>query len=521
MATPNATVPDYSAAVLRSKLLADDDLAPLRKRWQADGGTDADVDGFRKFLVREKSLTEYQAALIQRGRAEGFVVGEYVILDRIGRGQTAGVYKALHKSGQVVALKVLAASKARDQHLLNRFLREGRLLTQLDHPNVVRAYQVGQAGGVHFIVMEHVEGETLDELLERRKKLPPAEAVRLVQQAFHGLQHLHERRMVHRDLKPSNLMLTPAGKPDTADATLQILDIGLGRELFDDAAPSTQDLQLTGEGALLGTPDYLAPEQARDARTADIRADLYSLGCVLYQLIAGHPPFQDKNVMAQMVKHATAKPKSLGEVGAPVPAGLQAVIDKLLDKKPENRPQTPDDAALALAPYLPERARQPEKAAVLPAYKQWLESESAFELPMDVRVAAAPPAPAKLSGTVPPAPPVAKPAPPLAKPAPPAKPGTGTAPALVAVAAPEPMINVELVSWPPPAPAAPLPLPLPAKSRRDAEDEEAEEKSPLELGRRDFVMLGLGAVGVLLAVGFGYALSRLTARKKDDDPPAD
>jgi eukaryotic-like serine/threonine-protein kinase len=500
MATPNATVPEYCAAVLRSKLLADADLAPVRKRWQADGGADADVDGFRKFLVREKCLTEYQAALIQRGRADGFVVGEYVIQDRIGRGQTAGVYKAVHKSGQVVALKVLAASKARDPHVLNRFLREGRLLTQLDHPNVVRAYQVGQASGVHFIVMEHVDGETLDEVLERRKRLPPAEAVRLAQQAFHGLQHLHERRMVHRDLKPANLMLTPAGKPDTTDATVQILDIGLGRELFDDAAPSTQDLQLTGEGALLGTPDYLAPEQARDARTADVRADIYSLGCVLYQLIAGHPPFQDKNVMAQMVHHATAKPKPLGECGVPVPAGLQAVIDRLLDKKPENRPQTPAEAALALAPYLPEKARQPEKAAVLPAYKQWLDSESAFELPLDVRAT-----------LLPANKPLTRPAPPLAKP------GTAAAPALppVPAAPPEPVINVELVSWPP----APAPVPPPARSRRDDAEDEIEEKSPFELGRRDFVMLGLGAVGVLLAVGFGYALSRLTARKKDDEPP--
>jgi len=514
MATPNATVSEYCADVLRSKLLSEADLTAVRRQWRADGGTDADVDGFRKLLVRDKHLTEYQAALIQRGRAGGFVIGEYVILDRIGRGQTAGVYKAVHQSGQVVALKVLAGSKARDQHVLNRFLREGRLLTQLDHPNVVRAFQVGLAGGVHFIVMENVDGETLDEVLERRSKLPPAEAVRLVQQAFHGLQHLHDKRMVHRDLKPANLMISPASLPETTDATLQILDIGLGRELFDDASPATQDLQLTGEGALLGTPDYLAPEQATNARTADIRADIYSLGCVLYHLIAGQPPFRDRNVMAQMVAHATTTAKPLATCGVSVPTGLQAVLDQLLAKRPEDRPQTPAEAAQALAPYLSAKARQAEKVAVLPAYQEWLESESAFEMPNEVRATIPPPKPP--SAKSPPAvkSPPARPSKPAARHDPAAKPGTAPAPAYAPPPPPEPMINVELVPWPPPQPAPPPP------PRRDGPKEE-DEKSPYELGRRDFVMLGLGAVGVLVAVGFGYALARLTTRRKDDDPPAD
>src|SRR5207237_6026690 len=133
-----------------------------------------------------------------------------------------------------------------------------RLLTQLDHPNVVRAYQVGESGGVYYIVMEFLEGETLNEVLERRKQLPWAEAVRLMRQALDGLQHLHDRRMVHRDIKPANMMLTPAAdKADTTwDATLKVLDIGLGRELFDEGTPEGKtETQLTVEGAVLGTPD--------------------------------------------------------------------------------------------------------------------------------------------------------------------------------------------------------------------------------------------------------------------------
>ena len=327
MATPVSSVPEYCAAIGRSRLLNEPDLQEARRRWTAElKASDADVDGFRKFLVREKFLTEYQAALILRGRAEGFVVGDYVILERIGSGQSAGVYKAIHTSGQVVALKVLPGSKARDPNSLNRFQREGRLLTQLDHPNTVRAFQVGQGGGVHFIVMEFLEGETLDTVLERRKKLPAAEAVRLVHQAFHGLQHLHDKKMVHRDLKPANLMLTPPPKADTLGSTVKILDIGLGRELFDEASPVTQDLHLTSEGALLGTPDYLSPEQARDARTSDIRADIYSLGCVLYHLLAGRTPFADKNVMTQMVKHATAAVQAAPRTGTRRPG--RAVVGR-------------------------------------------------------------------------------------------------------------------------------------------------------------------------------------------------
>src|SRR5262249_54649625 len=154
----------------------------------------------------------------------------------------------------------------------------------------------GEAKGLHYLVMEHLEGETLEDVLQRRKRLAPNEAVRLIHQALVGLEHIHEQGMVHRDLKPANLMLVPApgrGEPDnTLRATVKILDIGLGRELFDENAPQAQqNTELTGEGVLLGTPDYLAPEQARDPRTIDIRADIYSLGCVLYHALAGQSPF--------------------------------------------------------------------------------------------------------------------------------------------------------------------------------------------------------------------------------------
>ncbi len=523
MATPTSTVTEYCAALAKSKLVREDEVGGIRADWEKETrGADADVELFRKFLVKKQFLTDYQAALIQRGRSEGFYIGGYVILDRIGSGQTAGVYKAVHTSGQVVALKVLPSSKSKEQHALNRFQREGRLLTQLDHPNVVRAFQIGQAGGANFIVMEYLDGETLDEVLARRKKLPAPEAVRVVYQALLGLQHLADKRMVHRDLKPANLMVVPtpgmpASKSDTTlDATIKILDIGLGRETFDEDSPVTQDLQLTGEGALLGTPDYLAPEQARDARSADVRADIYSLGCVLFHLIAGRPPFQDRNVMAQMVKHATEKPPSLADLIPGTAPKLAAAVAKLLEKKPENRPQTPAETAELLAPFLPERAAKAAKVPVLPAYQQWLESESDFELPSDARAAMQPATKAPLPA------PVAIFAEPSSKPAKPkrlteVKPAAATRSESIPIGKPKLLphpasavalpprwpdeINVELVT---------LPAPV----------EPEEPRSTLELNRRDFALLGIGSLGVLLAIGAGYGLSRAVRRKAPDDDPA-
>lgn len=241
MATHPTSVRDYCALLGKSRLLPADEVESLHRRWKDESrGSDDQVESFRKFLVSKKILTEYQAVMLQRGHADGFFLNEYKILDRIGKGQMGGVYKATDARGRAAALKILSGKKAKDPHVLGRFQREARLLTQLDHPNVVRAFHVGDADGVHYIAMEVLDGESLDEVLARRKKLPPNEAVRLVVQALGGLQHLHDRRMVHRDVKPSNLMLVPATTDTTLDATVKLLDVGLGREMFDENASGEQ-----------------------------------------------------------------------------------------------------------------------------------------------------------------------------------------------------------------------------------------------------------------------------------------
>ncbi len=536
MATPAATAREYCTLLAKSKLLPPEEVESQYRQWKEERpGSDDRVDSLRRFLVARKCLTEYQALLVQRGRADGFFLGEYKILDRIGKGQMGSVYKAIHNFGQLVALKILPASRAKNQQILGRFQREARLLTHLDHPNVVRAYQVGEGAGVHFIAMEFLEGETLSDVLERRKQLPWTEAVRLVRHVLDGLQHLHDRRMVHRDLKPANIMLTPElakGKPDTTrDATAKILDVGLGRELFDDEAPESEiETQLTQEGSVLGTPDYLAPEQAKDARSADVRADIYSVGCVLYHCIVGQPPFPETNIMAQMLRHATEPAAPLSSFAPDLPAGFQQVLDQFLAKSPDERFQTPAAAAAALKPF--DRGGAPAAVSKLvPAYRDWLESESQLEMPKELLqkaavkpIVAAPvppvkapvPAPKSPASTANAAP---KPSPAKPEPAPvPSLKTTGPLPTKPVAARPVPApvparapdveeVDVELVA----ESVAPMPVLLPAPV--------APERPLWQPDRRDWIMLAAGATGVLSAVGIGYGLARALARKsKPEDP---
>lgn len=373
------TVQNVYGLLLRSKLLALDEARAMYARWQAEAGDDAaNLGRFAAWMVQHGYVTDYQAGLLARGHADGFFLGEYKVLDRLGKGRMAGVYRARHRLGQTVAIKVLPPSKAQDPMLLGRFQREAKLALQLNHPNIVRAFQVGVADGLHYLVMEHLEGETLDELLHRRKQLPVQDAVHAVYLALQGLHHIHSCGLVHRDLKPANLMLTPPpGDESTLPCAVKILDIGLGRTLADETAEAA-DPGLTGEGVILGTPDYMAPEQARDPRHTDIRADIYSLGCVLYHLIAGQPPFPDTNIITQMIRHATEPARPLREFNPAVPDGLQQIVNWMMAKEPSARYPTPERAARALEVFLVAGSTEvaaPAADVGMASYLRWLERE--------------------------------------------------------------------------------------------------------------------------------------------------
>ena len=498
MPTPPANPNDLVALIVRSRLMGAEELKGALRDLTPTGSNVADLESVRRTLVAGKHLTEYQVALLLRGHADGFFLGPYRIEELIAKGRMSGVYRAAHLSGQEVAIKVLPASKARNPEVLARFKREARLLTRLDHPNVVRAFHVGEADGKHYLVLEYLAGDTLEEVLARWKPLPPADAVRVVHQAMLGLQHIHERGMIHRDLNPSNLMLVgPPGKSveEAADRAVKVLDIGLGKAVFDERGTSPVDdpSLVTGDGVLIGTPDYLAPEQARSARTADIRADIYSLGCVLYHALTGQPPFPDKTAINTVMRHATEPPRALSDFLSEVPDGLQNVLNWMLAKDPAHRYATPEKAAQALQLFLRNTAPVRHAPPPEPAYVKWLEESG--EVERGIPVGRLEPAARRPDPARPPEPRKSAPLPVPALAVPTAPPAT-PAPARPAPVVQPLDIDVELIS-----------LPLPAGE---------EPRGLLELNRRDVMMLCGGGAMVLTAILAGYGLSR--ALRKEPPP---
>jgi serine/threonine protein kinase len=266
----------------------------------------------------------------------------YRVLSLLGQGGMGAVYVAEHRlMERCVALKMIGRDLSSRPQLVERFRREVRAAAQLSHPNIVTAYDAEQAGQTHFLVMEYVEGTDLARLVARRGALPVEEACEYVRQAAFGLQHAHEKGMIHRDIKPHNLMVTPAGQ-------VKILDFGLARFVRE---AGSETGAVTALGMIMGTPDYMAPEQASDAHQVDIRADIYSLGCTLYFLLAGRVPFPTGAFLDKLVRHATEAPTPLHQLRPDLPADLVRVVERMMAKKPRHRYQTPAELAQALAPF--------------------------------------------------------------------------------------------------------------------------------------------------------------------------
>ncbi len=311
-------------------------------------------------LLRENLLTAFQVNQVFLGRGTELRLGPYVLLERLGEGGMGQVFKARHQlMNRVVALKVIRKDRLANPEVVARFLREIKAAAQLSHPNIVTAHDAAQVGDTHFLVTEYVEGVSLSRHVRDNGPRPVAQACDWVRQAALGLQHAHEKGLVHRDIKPGNLLVTHAtvtvvpgrsavGFPDGA-ALVKILDFGLARLSRGGAGENSSEL--TQEGAVMGTPDYIAPEQAQEAHTADIRSDVYSLGCTFYFLLTGRPPFPGGTLMQKLMRHQHDEPEPLASERPDVSPAVAAVCRKMTAKRPEERFQTPLEVAEALAPF--------------------------------------------------------------------------------------------------------------------------------------------------------------------------
>ncbi len=306
-------------------------------------------------LIRRGWLTPYQINQLMQGRGRDLFLGSYVLLERIGEGGMGAVFKARNwKLGRIVALKLIRKERLNNPDALRRFHREIRAAAQLDHPNIVRAFDADEVNGTHLLVMEYVQGTDLAKLVKAGGPLAVDKACDYVRQAALGLQHASERGMVHRDIKPHNLLLTPSG-------VVKILDMGLAR--LGGGEEGEGSSTMTREGTVMGTPDYIAPEQAIDSHDVDIRADLYSLGCTLYFLLTGKVPFPGGEALQKLLKHRLDEPVPVEQLRRSVPPGVAAVVRKMMAKQPEDRCQTPAEAAAALASALDYESRTGQEEA--------------------------------------------------------------------------------------------------------------------------------------------------------------
>jgi serine/threonine protein kinase len=301
-------------------------------------------------LVARGALTPYQVEEVLAGRGQELRLGPYVVLGCLGQGGMGAVYKAHHAElDRIAAVKVIRSTHLHSPAATERFKREARAAAQLRHPNVVLVYDAGEtASGVRFLAMEYVEGTDLGMLVKQHGPLPVLPVCDYIRQAALGLQHLHEHGLVHRDIKPSNLLLQQPGPGDPPTRrTIKIVDLGLVR--LQTGADGEQPATMTASGSVMGTPDYLAPEQALDAHSVDIRADLYSLGCTMYYLLTGQAPFPGTVVTEKLVAHQMYVPAPVTLHRPETPQAIVDVVDKLMAKKPEDRYQTPALLAAALA----------------------------------------------------------------------------------------------------------------------------------------------------------------------------
>ena len=299
-------------------------------------------EGFVTVLVESRQLTPWQVDQLRKGRHKGFVLGKYKLLRLLGAGGMSSVYLAEHATlHHKVAIKVLPVKRVGQSSYLARFEREAQASARLNHPNIARAFDLESSGSIHFIVLEYIDGMDLYAKVKAEGPLDVREVADYLRQAATGLQYAHDEGLIHRDIKPANLMLDKRG-------TVKILDMGLALANGDEGASLTRE----HDEKVLGTADYLAPEQARDSHKADRRSDVYSLGCTLYFLLVGKAPFATGPLAERLRAHMNEPPPNLLEKRPDVPTAIAELYFRMMEKHPDARPQTAQNVADALAAWL-------------------------------------------------------------------------------------------------------------------------------------------------------------------------
>lgn len=299
--------------VVRSLLVESSDISANRL---ADG------------LVGAGLLTKWQARKLLAGKKSGFYLGSYRLLRPLGRGGMGVVYLGEHHvMKRLMALKILPPDSGKDPRRIERFKEEARAAALLDHPNIVRANDFAEAGGKLYIVMEYIDGIDLHHAVVRDGTMDVDAALGVILQAAEGLAHAHERGIIHRDIKPSNLLLR-------TDGVVKITDMGLARIGWDSGTPGD------GKNKLMGTADFVAPEQVVDNRGVDSRADIYSLGCTFFYLLSGKTPFGGESTSHRLAKHQTLPPPDIRTYRRECPAAVAELLSRMMMKRPEDRPNS-------------------------------------------------------------------------------------------------------------------------------------------------------------------------------------
>ncbi|HJZ54073.1 MAG TPA: serine/threonine-protein kinase, partial [Gemmataceae bacterium] len=375
---------DELIQLIRKSGMVDETKLTAYLQRRSTRGQSGDPREFADEMIRDGMLTDFQCEQFLQGKWRGFTIGKFKLLERLGVGGMGQVFLGEHMfMKRRVAIKVLPPDKAEQPAALGRFYREARAAGSLEHPNIIRTQDIDQDGNLHYIVMDYVDGPNLLDVVKKFGPMDIGRAVSYVRQVALGLDHAFRNGIVHRDIKPGNVLIDRKGHA-------RILDMGLARFFKDVSDLLTLKYD---DKIVLGTADYVAPEQVANSHSVDIRADIYALGATFYFLLAGHPPFPAGTVSQKLLWHRTKEPTPIRLIRQEVSEGLAAVIARMMAKDPRARFQSPAMVAAELEVWMPEHVPLPapeEMPQLSPAAMEGANAEGTADVTVDPAVLASP-----------------------------------------------------------------------------------------------------------------------------------